>query len=438
MRIDRMLCASALGLLMVLGPAHAETALTIATVNNPDMVVMQKYSKKFEDETGIKLNWLVLEENVLRQRVTTDIATKGGQFDIITIGMYETPIWGKAGWLLPFDNLPDSYDAKDIIPSVRDGLSYDGKLYSVPFYAESTLTFYRKDLFDKAGLTMPEQPTWTQIAEFAAKLDDKANGMNGLCIRGQPGWGENMAIVGLMGNVWGGQIFNMDWHSGYNSDAWKEAVKFYVDIGNKYGPPGMVGNGFNENLALMSDGKCAMWIDASVAAGFLYDPKRSKVSDKVGFVQAPTEKWNKGNGWLWAWALAIPASTKHADEARKFIEWATSKDYIKMIGENEGWVTAPPGTRQSTYDNPEYQKAAPFAKATLDAIVSADPVNTTKEKKPYVGITWATIPEMQAIGNFTGQQVAAALTGKSTVDAALDAAAANSDRTLERAGYFKK
>ena len=77
-----------------------------------------------------------------------------------------------------------------------------------------------------------------------------------------------------MGNAWGGQIFNMDWHSGYNSDAWKKAVSFYVNIGNKYGPPGMSGNGFNENLALMSAGKCAMWVDASVAAGVLYNPKK--------------------------------------------------------------------------------------------------------------------------------------------------------------------
>jgi sorbitol/mannitol transport system substrate-binding protein len=433
----KMLLSVAVATVLAAGAAWAETTLTIATVNNPDMVVMQKYSAKFTEATGIKLKWLVLEENVLRQRVTTDISTKGGQFDIITIGMYETPIWGKAGWLVPFSDTPASYDIGDVLESVRSGLSYDGKLYSLPFYAESTMTFYRTDLFQKAGLTMPDKPTWDQIAEFAAKLNDKANGTYGLCIRGQPGWGENMAIVGLMGNAWGGQLFDMKWKPGYNSDAWKEAVKFYVDIGNKYGPPGMVGNGFNENLALFASGHCGMWIDATVAAGFLFDPKRSQVADKVGFAQAPIEKWNKGNGWLWAWALGIPASSTHEKEAKQFIEWATSKDYIKMIGESEGWVTAPPGTRMSTYNNPEYQKAAPFAKPTLDAIQSADPIHGTKDPKPYAGITFATIPEMQAIGNFTGQQVAAALTGKATVDAALDAAAANAERTLKQAGYYK-
>src|SRR3954462_13379149 len=126
--------------------AQAET-LTIATVNNADMIIMQKLAPRWEQATGHKLNWVVLEENVLRQRATTDIATKGGQFDIITIGSYEAPIWGKQNWLITLDDLGTDYDYADIIPSVKNGLSYNGKLYAVPFYAESSFTFYRKDLF---------------------------------------------------------------------------------------------------------------------------------------------------------------------------------------------------------------------------------------------------------------------------------------------------
>ena len=102
---------AALGALTA-GSAFAETTLNIATVNNSDMIIMQKLSPKFEAATGIKLNWVVLEENVLRQRVTTDIATKGGQFDIITIGSYEAPIWAKLGWLDSVDDLGDAYDLR--------------------------------------------------------------------------------------------------------------------------------------------------------------------------------------------------------------------------------------------------------------------------------------------------------------------------------------
>ena len=100
---------------------------------------------------------MTLEEGVLRQRVTTDIATKGGQFDIMTIGMYETPIWGKKGWLQELK--PDAaYDVDDLLPAMRQGLSVDGKLYAAPFYGESSMLMYRKDLADKAGVKLTERP----------------------------------------------------------------------------------------------------------------------------------------------------------------------------------------------------------------------------------------------------------------------------------------
>ena len=189
--------------------ANAET-LTIATVNNDDMIVMQKLSQKWEQQTGNKINWVILEENVLRQKVTTDIATKGGQYDVITIGAYETPIWGKKGWLTGLDDFKD-YDYDDLLAPVKAGLTVDGKLYAVPFYAESSFTMYRKDLFEKAGLTMPEHPTYDQIKQFADKLTDKANGVYGICLRGKPGWGENMAFLGTLVNTNGGEWFNMQW-----------------------------------------------------------------------------------------------------------------------------------------------------------------------------------------------------------------------------------
>ena len=153
--------------LAISGYSYADTTLTIATVNNSDMIRMQRLAKTFETQhPDIKLNWVVLEENVLRQRLTTDIATQGGQFDVLTIGMYEASLWGAKGWLSPMKDLPASYDIDDVFPSVRDGLSVKGQLYALPFYAESSMTYYRTDLFKAAGLDMPEKPTWTQIAHL--------------------------------------------------------------------------------------------------------------------------------------------------------------------------------------------------------------------------------------------------------------------------------
>ena len=430
---------AALSALMVaVGGAATAEELTIATVNNSDMIIMQKLSPKFEDATGIKLNWVVLEENVLRQRVTTDIATGSGQFDIITIGAYETPIWGKQGWLVALDDLGDDYDYGDLIPQVISGLSADGKLYAVPFYAESSFTFYRKDLFDAAGLAMPDKPTYDQIAGFADKLTDKSKDQYGICLRGKPGWGENMAFVGTMVNAFGGRWFDMEWKPQLTSDAWKQAVTWYVDVMNKDGPPGATANGHNENRALFATGHCAMWIDATSAAGYIYNPKESQVADKTAFTASPiTDKNPNASGWSWSWALALPASTKKADAAKQFVKWATSKDYIQMVGETEGWVSAPPGTRKSTYANPKYIAAAPFAETVLKAIETTDPAHPTVEPVPYTGVQFVAIPEFQGIGTQVGQSVAAALGGQQTIDQALAAGPAATHRTINHAGNNK-
>ncbi|PDT36587.1 sugar ABC transporter substrate-binding protein [Rhizobium sp. M10] len=411
--------------------------LTIATVNNGDMIIMQKLSPEWEKETGNKLNWVVLEENVLRQKVTTDIATKSGQYDILTIGGYEAPIWGKQGWLEPLDDLGDDYDYGDLLAPIKTGLTVDGTLYAVPFYTESSFTLYRKDLFEAAGLKMPEQPTYDQIKEFAAKLTDKSKEQYGLCLRGKPGWGENMAFLGTMINTYGGRWFDMDWKPQVNSEPWKKAVTDYVDLMNKYGPPGVTSNGFNENQALFSTGHCAMWIDATSAAGRVYDPKQSQVADKIAFTRAPVNVTPNGSSWSWSWNLAIPASSTKAEAAKSFIKWATSKQYVKLVGEKEGWVAVPPGTRTSTYALPEYQKAAPFADTVLKAIMSADPAHPTKDPVPYTGVQFVAIPEFQGIGTIVGQQIAAALAGQQSVDAALDNAQKQVERDIKKAGYPK-
>ncbi|CAB3755952.1 ABC transporter substrate-binding protein [Paraburkholderia solisilvae] len=432
--------------LKVLGAAAAACAalnasaatVTIATLNNPDMIELKKLSPAFEKANpDIKLNWVILEENVLRQRATTDITTGSGQFDVVTIGAYETPQWGKRGWLSPLADLPASYDLNDVVKTAREGLSYNGSLYALPFYVESSMTFYRKDLFAAKGLKMPDNPTYDQIAQFADKLTDKSAGMYGICLRGKAGWGENMAYVTTLVNTFGGRWFDEKWHAQLTTPEWKKAVSFYVDLLKKDGPPGASSNGFNENLTLMSSGKCAMWIDATVAAGMLYNKQQSQISDKVGFAAAPTQVTPNGSHWLWAWALAIPKTSKQQDSAKKFIAWATSKEYIELVAKDEGWASVPPGTRQSTYARPEYKQAAPFADFVLKAIESADPTHPTLKSVPYTGVQFVGIPEFQSFGTVVGQSISGAVAGQMTVDQALQAGNATADRAVRQAGLQK-
>ncbi len=422
---------------LVLYRPGAGPELTIGTVNNADMILMQRLSSEFEKQSGIRLNWVVLGENVLRQRLTVDIATGGNTFDVITIGSYEAPLWGARNWLVPVDDLGADYDYDDLFAVVRQGVSYKGKMYAAPFYAESSFTYYRKDLFEKAGLEMPEQPSYEQIRRFAARLHAPAHNVYGICLRGEPGWGQNMAYLGTLVYTFGGRWVDMKWQPQLTTPPWVEAIRFYVDLLRNYGPPGASTNGHNENRALFANGNCAIWVDATSAAGYFLDPNQSRVARTTGFARAPIAKVPNGAAWAWSWALAIPRSSRHVREAKQFLRWATGKQYVTLVGKRFGWVLAPPGTRKSTYENPAYLRAAPFARLVRDAILAADLTKPSALPVPYIGIQYMGIPEFQAIGTDVGQEVSAAFTGGETVERALQLAQTETERELRRGGYLK-
>lgn len=438
MSIKMTLLTSAVSVGLAAGMASADE-ITIVTVNNGDMITMQELAPAWEEATGNTINWIVLEENILRQRTTQDIATNGGSFDIMFIGAYEAPIWGANGWLHSLNHFADDaeYNLDDIFPLVRNGLSADGNLYALPLYSETSFTFYRTDLFEAAGVEVPtEQITYTEFAEMAAALHDPENGVYGTCQRGKAGWGENMAFVGTLANAFGARWFDEEWIPQLDSAEWNNAITYYVNLMNESGPPGASANGHNENRALFADGKCATWVDATSAAGAIRNPDTSNVADVTDFFQAPMQETSNGTGWFWSWALAIPESSQNKDAAEDFLKWATSAEYFELVGETKGWVAVPSGTRISIEEDPRRIEAAPFAPTIVDAIMSVDPTNPTRDPVPYTGVQFVAIPEFQGIGNFVGQQVAAALSGQQTVEEALANSQQFATREMTRAGYI--
>ena len=332
------------------------------------------------------------------------------------------------------NDLSADYNVGDLLPAMAGGLSYEGKLYAAPFYGESSMIMYRTDLMEKAGLEMPAAPTWSFVREAVAKMTDRANDINGICLRGKAGWGEGGAFITAMSNSFGARWFDMEWNAQFDTKPWKDTLEFFTGMMNESGPAGYATNGFNENLSLFQQGKCGMWIDATVAASFVTNPKDSTVADHVGFALAPDNGLGKRSNWLWAWALAIPAGTQKEAAAKQFIEWATSTGYIELVAANEGWANVPPGARTSLYENPNY-KEVPFAQMTLDSILSADPNNSTVEPSPYVGIQFAAIPEFAGIATEVSQEFSAVYAGQQTVDEALAKAQAITNDAMEAAGY---
>src|ERR1700686_916783 len=396
------------------GGAAGSTTITMAAVDNPQMADLKTLLPNFESaHPTIKVNIVTLPEDQLREQVTTDWAAKSGNFQLFTGVAYEVPIWANLGWienLSPYIAKDSSYAPDDLIAGIKGALTYKGNLYAVPFYGESSMLMYRKDMLSAANVTMPLHPTWDQVAAAAKAVNSSS--VNGICLRGLPGWGEQLAPLDTVVNTFGGRWFDPQWNAQLNSPQWKDAVTFYVNLLKSAGEPGAGNAGFTECLNAYNTGKVAMWYDATVAASNF----TGAAATNSGYAYAPT-KLTSYSGWLWSWALGIPSTSTKKDAAGTFIDWATNKDYIKLVGAKLGWAHGPPGTRTSTYSIPEYQAAAgAFAAVPLDSSAHGDVTHSPVDAVPYIGVQYVDIPEFQQLGDEVSQEFAMVIAGGHTVD----------------------
>ncbi|MEV5051239.1 ABC transporter substrate-binding protein [Arthrobacter sp. LAR12-1-1.1] len=422
--------------------AGGDVTINVALAANPQMKTAESLISDFEQKNpGIKVKFTTLPENDLRPTVTKDVATKAGQFDVAMMGSYEVPIWAKNNWIIPLEDYAtkdNAWKKDDLLQPIKDIVSSDGKLYGAPFYGSSSFLFYRKDLAQKAGVTISQTPTWEEIAAAAAKMDDKAKGTSGICLRGLPGWGQNLASLTTVINTFGGRWFDEKWNPQLTSPETTKAVKFYVDLLRAHGQADAAKDGWEGCLQKMSQGTTAMWYDDTVFAGSVLNSATPEVKANLGFAMAPTGPADIKSGWLWSWGLGITASSKHPDAAWKFISWVTSPDYIKLAGQKAGWDSIPPGSRTSTYELPEYKQAtAAYAGLTLDSINAANPLQPTKDKVPYTGVQYVQIPEFVDIGDFVSQQIAGAISGTQSVEEALQKGQDYATNAVKSAGYLK-
>ncbi len=399
-------------------------SISVLMVNNPQMEDLQKLTAdNFTKQTGITVNFTVLPENDVRDKISQEFSSQAGQYDVATVSNFEVPIYARSKWIAPMDDFIKNdagFDQADILAPMAASLTADdGKVYGQPFYGESSFLMYRKDVLDAAGITMPAKPTWQEVADISAKVDGAQPGMKGICLRGQPGWGQVFAPLTTVVNTFGGTWFNQDWTPGVNAPEFKQATQFYVDLVRAHGESGAPQAGFTECLNNMQQGNVAMWYDATSAAGSL-EASDSPVKGKVGYAPAPVVKTDS-SGWLYAWAWGIQQASKKQEAAWKFISFASGKDYEKLVGTQLGWSKVPAGKRSSTYELPDYvAEAKAFAGPTQSAIEAADPKNPGVQPRPAQGIQFVGIPEFPDLGTQVSQDISSAIAGQITVDAALD------------------
>lgn len=413
-----------------------EDSISVLMVNNPQMVDLQSLTAEhFTAETGIRVNFTVLPENDVRDKISQEFSSQAGQYDVASLSNFEIPIYAGSKWIAPLDDFiaaDPGFDQADVLEPMVTSLSgKDGKVYGEPFYGESSFLMYRKDVVEAAGLTMPDHPTWQEVADIAAQVDGDQPGMAGICLRGQPGWGQVFAPLTTVVNTFGGTWFSEDWQAEVNDLPFRQATQFYVDLVRDHGENGAPQAGFTECLNNLIQGNVAMWYDATSAAGSL-EAADSPVKGKIGYVAAPVVE-TEASGWLYTWAWAVQEASQHKENAWKFISWASGKDYEQLVGETKGWSRVPAGKRESTYSIPEYlAESSAFADPTLDAIKTANPLDPGVQPRPAPGIQFVDIPEFPALGTQVSQFVSAAVAGQMTVDEALDKGQKYAEDVAER------
>ena len=416
--------------------------ISVGMVGNPQMVALQEmvnqgyFNKAYPN---IKVNLTVLPENEIRATINQDVAAQGGSFDAVTISNFEVPLWAKNGWLTELGagaQADPTYNMSDILPAHLQGLSYNNGVYALPFYGESSMLYFRKDLLQQAGIQMPADPTWTQLGDIAKQLNTADHA--GICLRGKEGWGEQLAPLTTVINAFGGSWYNTDWQAQLNSDASKQAINYYINTLQQAGPKGSEQNGFTECEQLFVTGKVAMWYDATSAADFLASPQQDpQYYQNVGYALPPYEKdpSNRGN-WLYSWAFGVPKSAKNPDAAQAFARWATSVQYYQTITAVDGYGRAPTGARASTYSDPGYLSvASAYAPTVLKAIQAANPDKPCLVDVPYQGGQFVRIPEFTDLGDQVSKIFQGAIVGSTSIDDAISQANDLANQTAQDGGY---
>lgn len=404
-----------------------KVVLNIAAVMSSDILIMRKLGEEFTEKTGIKLKFNIFNDNELRKKVIEDVRVGGGKYDVVTVGSYDVPLWGKyklVECLEPFfyrmpEKEKELFDRGDFIPTVTSALSDNNMQYALPYYAESSMLYYRKDLFERAGLKMPENPSWEQVYNFAKRLHNPSEGVYGIILRGYPGWNQNISVLSSIINTFGARWFDKDWNPQFETYEMRNSWEFYKKIVTETAQPEPANYRYEECLGLFLQGKASMWYDTTGAVIEL-NKNNSKIAKEISCVRAPSFKKNNA-GWLWVWSLAIESSSRHKDEAFRFITWATSKEYINRVANKFGYECVPQGTRISTYNDSKYKEAVPFTTAVFEAIKNAKYEDPTVKPAPYVGIQYVSIPEFRKLGDTVAQQLTLYVTGKKSIDEALKA-----------------
>lgn len=343
---------------------------------HPTSDAMKAMQSQFEEETGIKLNLEIVPYNELPQKALLGFSQKSDRYDVIFNDRVYLSGYATNDYILPMDDFIKNpeinkyCDINDYVEQYLNACTFDGKIYGLPAYGESTFLMYRKDLFEQYGITAPK--TMDELVNAAKAVKEKSNNKTyGITLRGQQGI---HAVYIWAGFLWGfgGRWFDGNGKLDINTPEAIKATEYYVSLLKNYGPPGFSNFGWQENRLAFQQGKAAMTFDATVNGAFNEDPKESQIVGKVGYVPVPkgTDNLQGGQSSLAVHGLYINKFSKNPEAAFMFASWATSKGVqIKSLESASNCGISSKGAMESPEFNKKYGS---FKDGMLEAIKSGN------------------------------------------------------------------
>jgi len=333
-------------------------SIRVFVPTNPINTPIKNGLGEFEKLTGIKVNFEDLPENNAREKLTVEFTAGSSTIDVFSSSLHqERLLFAKNGWYAPLNEYlsdpkavsPDFDWPGDFFKGAVDIMTVDGKIIGMPGNMDTNITFYRKDLFDQAGMTPPK--TMDEL-EAAAKKFHNPPQMYGFVARGQKT--SNATQIDPYFRNFGGGYFDKSGNPIMNSPEDIKAVEFYAMMLTKYGPPGVTNFSWPEASALFQQGRVALYTDGAGFAGPFEDKTKSTVAGKMGYGIFPAGP--AGNfPPLFASSWSIYAKSKNKDAAWLFCQWAANKvNTLKIL---QGGTSV---ARVSAWNNPESRSGTPL------------------------------------------------------------------------------
>jgi ABC-type glycerol-3-phosphate transport system substrate-binding protein len=387
----------------------------------------------FEALTGVKVRFEKVPPGQIRQKAMLDLSSKTATYATSATDPMYYPLYVSNKWIDPIDHyLNDAsltdrawFNNDDIFKAWRDANSYEGKPYAVPYDGEVTVQVYRKDLYDAKGLKAAD--TLDEFLKNAAAINDPANRVYGMALRGFAGAGQNMYIYPSLFREFGGE-----WFKGkkvvVDSPEAVKALEWYVDAESKYAPPAVRNWNWPDIADAFSQGTLGCYIDAHSSASVLMNPEKSKVIGKIAYARWPKGPTGKRCTSIWNWGFPVNAalSDKQKKATWLFVTWAASAEtQARTSWKFNGPAKRTGLNRASLWKSPDFvAMTKDFGPNFVDAALTSLQQDTDVEWRPRV-------PQWPAIGDTMATAIQAALVGQKKPKQALDDAQARIDQVLK-------